>query len=369
MRAPVLEPMNLPRTGRDHEAPPSEGSPASTQLRELDAQVDSSAVMEALRRQARLGQLAAMTELGLRLLVGRDVPQQPQEAISLLRQASVSGSADAAAQMATLCAAGAWMPQDWPAALAYLQQAAECGSVRARGQLVLLAGDRDLAGQVANDPQQKSQCWRWLRESIDIKGWRTPPARRSLCEAPRIRFAEAFTTPEVCDWLVDRARGKLKPALMFDGNRPAFSASRNNSDFCFDIVEADLVLTLLRERVSALVKLPVFAMEPPQIFHYSVGQEIKPHYDHVRAEGRYEAERIATLLLYLNDDYEGGELDFPKIGLRTRGRKGDALYFANVDVTGAPDRQSLHAALPVSRGEKWIFSQWIQDRTFGSAGR
>ncbi len=367
---PMPEPMIPPSTADKQDAAPSaDEAPLAAQLRELDAQGHHEEAVETLRRQARLGQIAAMTELGLRLLVGRDAPQQPQDAIALLLQASACGNADAAAQMATLAAAGAWMPQDWPAALDYLQQAAERGSVRARGQLVVLAGDRELAGQAASGSHQDAQCWRRLRQSIDIGVWRLPPPRRPLCEAPRIRFAEAFTTPEVCDWLVDRARGKLKPALMFDGNRPAFSASRNNSDFCFDIVEADLVLTLVRERVSALVKLPLFAMEPPQIFHYSVGQEIKPHYDHVRAEGRYEAERIATLLLYLNDDYEGGELDFPKVGLRTRGRKGDALYFANVDPSGAPDRQSLHAALPVTHGEKWIFSQWIQDRTFGTSGQ
>ncbi|MDB5978038.1 MAG: hypothetical protein JWR07_4798 [Nevskia sp.] len=334
-------------------------------VQELDAQGRHEEALATLRQRAQFDDGGAITQLALRLLIGRDAPHQPREAIELLRKAAALGNADATAQLATLAAAGAWMPQDWPGALMLLQQAAEQGSARARGQLLVLAGDRDPATETA---AAESSCWRLLRESIRVEQWRTPPPRRSLCEAPRIRFAEGFTTPAVCDWLVDRARGKLKPALMFDGNRPAFSASRNNSDFCFDIIEADVVLTLLRERVSALVKLPVFAMEPPQIFHYARGQEIKPHYDHVRAEGGYEAERIATLLLYLNDDYLGGELEFPKVGVRTRGRKGDALYFANVDAAGAPDRQSLHAALPVTEGEKWIFSQWIQDRTFGSAG-
>ena len=360
--------MTLPGTAQAPGAPRS-GEALSPLVRagELDRQGRHEEAVAALWQEARRGDVAAMSLLGLRLLIGRNAPLQPQDAIKLLADAAEGGDADATAQMATLAAAGAWMPQNWPDALAFLQLAAERGSAHARGQLRLLAADRALA-QMAHDRMAEPGYWQRLRQSIDVEAWKQPPPRRALCEAPRIRVAEGFTSAAVCDWLVERARGKLKPALMFDGKRPAFSASRNNSDFCFDIVDADLVLILVRERVSALLRLPIFAMEPPQIFHYSLGQEIKPHYDHVRAEGGYAAERIATLLLYLNDDYDGGELEFTRLGLRNRGRTGDAIYFANVDAVGAPDMLTLHAALPVSRGEKWIFSQWIQDRTFGSGG-
>jgi prolyl 4-hydroxylase len=69
-----------------------------------------------------------------------------------------------------------------------------------------------------------------------------------------------------------------------------------------------------------------------------------------------------TFLLYLNDDYEGGETEFPVIGLRWKGRKGEGLFFWNVQPGGAPDERTLHAGAPVSRGEKWVLSQWIEGR-------
>jgi hypothetical protein len=78
----------------------------------------------------------------------------------------------------------------------------------------------------------------------------------------------------------------------------------------------------------------------------------------------YDGQRIATFLIYLNDDFEGGETVFPKAGLSVRPAKGDALFFANVDEAGAPDPRSLHAGLPVAAGEKWIVSQWIHNRPF-----
>lgn len=317
--------------------------------------------VEHLRAEAGRGSAAARCALGLRLLVGRDAPFEPKEGLALLTVAAGQGEAEALAQMATLTSAGAWTPKDWNGALDLLQQAAERGSARAQGQLRILARDPG-----ASD-------WGGLRRRVDLRAWASPPERRALCEAPRIRAADGFVPVEVCDWLVARGAGKYQPSMMFDGKKSTFLATRTCSDFKFDIVEADCVLQVVRERISAITGMPIVAFEPPQIFHYALGQEIKPHYDALRLGdqgyghgGSYKGDRIATFLLYLNDDYDGGELEFPKVGLRHRGKAGDGVYFAHVDEHGVPDRKSLHAALPITRNEKFILSQWIHDRPFAA---
>lgn len=71
---------------------------------------------------------------------------------------------------------------------------------------------------------------------------------------------------------------------------------------------------------------------------------------------------MATFLIYLNSDFEGGETDFPELNLSYRGAPGDALQFANVDASGAPDVRTLHAGRPTRSGEKWLFSQWVRAR-------
>ena len=130
-------------------------------------------------------------------------------------------------------------------------------------------------------------------------------------------------------------------------------------------------MQIVRERISAITGVLTVAFEPPQIFHYAVGEEIKAHYDALRLgeqgygrDGSYKGDRISTFLLYLNDDYDGGELIFPKVGVQFKGKTGDGIYFAHVDENGTPDRLSLHAASPVRRNEKFILSQWIHDRPF-----
>jgi hypothetical protein len=92
-----------------------------------------------------------------------------------------------------------------------------------------------------------------------------------------------------------------------------------------------------------------------------------PHYDFLDPElNRQEIDRFgqraATFLIYLNDDYEGGETSFPQLRIKHRGKTGDALVFGNLGRDGSPDPRTQHAGLPPTRGEKWLFSQWVRNR-------
>ncbi len=307
-----------------------------------------------LRKMSPAQPFAAVSEARA-LLLGEGVVRDIDSGLTCLHRAADAGDAEATNLLATLTASGAWMLQDWPRALDLLQRAAQLGSASARGQLECLAPDKD--------------DWAMRRSAIDLEAWLTPPARRSLCDSPRVRQVDAFIPSAVCDWLVGLGKDKLRPAMMVEGYgaAPRLTRERTNSDFVFTIFDADCVVALVRARISAMLSLPVGAMEPPQIFHYDTGQELRPHVDYLQREGRpsgYDGDRIATFLIYLNDDFEGGQTWFSRVDLSARPAKGGALYFANVDPTGRPDPMSLHAGLPPTRGEKWLFSQWIHDRPF-----
>ncbi len=325
--------------------------------------------IEELRRAAEAGDIPSMTALGTLLLIGRDAPFEPEEGAKLIASAVERGDAQAMSVMATLKGAGAWTSHSWPEALALLQRAAEGGAADARAQLVILAGDQSLADQ-ARRGADVADMWRRLRESIDLEKWVVPAEPKQVCDWPKIWTAENFTTPELCAWLVSRGKDNLRPSMMFDGQKTVFLAIRNCSDFPFTLVDGGVVLLLLRIRISLLTGLTVEQMEPPQIFHYALGQEIKAHYDSLYdrehpygRDGTYQGDRLATFLMYLNDDYEGGDLDFVKVGFSYKGKTGDGLFFASMR-EGKPDPQSLHGARPITQGEKYIFSQWIHDRPF-----
>jgi prolyl 4-hydroxylase len=289
--------------------------------------------------------------LAMQLLTGERVPLDPVQAAGLLAAAADEGDAEAAALLATVEAMGVAGPQSWPRALDWLRRAADLGSASARGQLALLGRDGG---------------------AIDIAALITPPPKRSLSDGPRIRVIEGFATPAECDWVMARAHGRLGPAMVLD-QRTGLEAShpdRTNKAIELNVTAMDVVLQVLRARIATATNLPLPVFEPAQIMHYQIGEEFRPHYDFLTddAEGwaaqlKRFGQRIATFLLYLNDDFEGGKTDFPSLGISHRGAKGDALFFANVDPSGAPDRMTLHAGRPPTRGEKWILSQWIRDRT------
>jgi prolyl 4-hydroxylase len=309
------------------------------------------------------GDVNAMTLLGGQLLSGRGAPPDPPTGARLIVEAASKGGAYACSLASAIVASGLYGPPDWERALDFLQRSAELGHSPAQGQLKVLAR----AGDVRSDPS----AWSRLRRSVDVKRWRASPPARALTPDGGVKVLEGFAAADVCDWIIAGARGRLKPAMTFDtaALRPVQSEVRTNSAAGFELINIDLVVLLIRERLAAACGGSPAAMEAPQVLHYAPGQQFAPHYDFLEPEFAGHAEDLArrgqravTLLVYLNEGFEGGETDFPHLGLRFKGRRGDALMFTNVDGTGNPDRRMLHAGLPPTAGEKWLLSQWVRDR-------
>ena len=86
------------------------------------------------------------------------------------------------------------------------------------------------------------------------------------------------------------------------------------------------------------------------MLRYSGGQEYKAHADGTTAGGR-----AVSAILYLNDDYEGGEVEFVNFGVKIKPKAGMLLLFpSNYPYT--------HIAHPVTSGTKYAIVTWIHDR-------
>jgi len=323
-----------------------------------------------LHRAASGGHVAAMTWLGARLLVGRAAPFQPAEGAALLGRAAEAGGAEAASRVAVLTGLGIGRRQNWSEALDWLQTAAERGDASARNQLILLAVDADAAA-AARTAHPPADAWKRLRDSVPLAHWLAPPAPKVIFEQPRVRVFEAFTTSEVCDWVSSRAASRLAPGRVYDAEKGGRrqDAMRTSSGAGFSLLDADVVLMLVRARMAAAAGLDPVTFEPFNVLRYEVGQRYEPHFDFLNPEApglaqalALQGQRVATFLVYLNDGYEGGETAFPDLDWSLKANKGDALLFFNVDPDGRPDRRTLHAGQPPTAGEKWLLSQWIRDK-------
>lgn len=317
--------------------------------------------VESLLMRARSGDVAALTALGRRLLVGDGLPMSSEKGVATLREAATRGGGEAAALLAICAAWGVGQARNIDAALDHLARAAQLGWDPARRELELLARD------CAADPAV-------LRRKVDLASWRSSPAVRVVFEKPRIIVVERFATADECQWLIGRSRGGLERAKVYRGSSTAQVAdTRTNREMSFTIFNADVVLSLIRDRIAAATGAPVSHFEIAKLLHYSPGEQFALHADFIEAktpelarELAQRGQRAATFLVYLNEGYEGGATQFPRLSWQYRGGLGDALLFSNVDAKGAPDYDTVHAGTPPTAGEKWVLSQWVRERPVGS---
>ena len=320
--------------------------------------------INALARATQAGDIEAMTELAKRLIIGDRAPLLPQDGAKMLLDAAVAGNAEAALRLSVLKALGAHMPQSWTDAIGLLVFAAERGSESARKQVAVLARQPLSVVETTSD-------WKRLAGGIDTRFWQTSPPGKTLSADPLVRVFQEFVTDPMCAWLIERAQPKLQRALIYDAanGRDMADHMRTNSAAGFDLIQADLVQVAVQSRMSVATGIPLHHKEGATVLHYSIGEQITNHYDFVNPktpnyeqEIRERGQRVATFLVYLNDDYEGGETDFAQLGLRYHGAKRDGIVFSNALPDGQPDLRMVHAGLPPRDAEKWLMTQFIRNR-------
>lgn len=298
-----------------------------------------------LRALAEAGDAQALFLL-VQCLTVSEFAEQREEAARLLLEACERGDGEALRLSAAFAARGVNRPQDFDEALALTQRAAALGDERAQRQLHALDGE------------------------IDARTWFSPIELRQHHSAPRIFTIEDFIPAAACAWFIDYAKRRLEPGTVRDGvtGFDIVSAGRGATIAGSSPLESDLVLQLTKLRIAQALDTPAAHQEPTTFLRYQPGQEYLAHYDLIRPheeaaaaeELRLLGQRVATVLVYLNEGYAGGETHFPHLEWGFKGKPGDALIFWNMSATGERERASLHAGLPVQSGEKWVLSQWVR---------
>lgn len=194
-------------------------------------------------------------------------------------------------------------------------------------------------------------------------------AQEDLGGSPRAFAVRAVAPPEISEYLIAAAARCLAPSMTFD---PVTGVARQDEyrtslTATMGLADQDLTLVAVNHLLADVAGLDHAQGEFLSVLRYAPGQEYRPHFDWIPPAGRDFAacgQRIRTALLYLNDEYDGGETHFLSSGLSFKGAPGDVLVFSNVTDDGAPDQSSRHAGLPVRGGVKWVASKWFRERRF-----
>lgn len=188
--------------------------------------------------------------------------------------------------------------------------------------------------------------------------------RKTISANPQVELIHALFGPEECRYVQMLAKPWLKPAKVYsESGGSRLDPLRDAKSMAFVPMAEDLVIQSINHCIAAAAGFPVAWGEPLHVMHYGPGQQFRPHHD-ANGPGRGNRRRIATALLYLNDDYAGGETDFPELEIRVRGSTGDLLVFHNMLDFDVPDPRLVHAGMPVISGEKWLATRWIRGCNF-----
>ncbi|RDS80107.1 2-oxoglutarate-dependent dioxygenase [Dyella monticola] len=191
-------------------------------------------------------------------------------------------------------------------------------------------------------------------------------------ESPALRVLNDFLSADECIALIEQATPRLQRAKTVDSSGKQQIDARRTSEGMFFTTGETPLIKRIEQRIASMLSIPVDHGEGLQVLHYLPGQQYEPHYDWFNPEQPGFAaitaqggQRIASLVMYLNTPDAGGGTAFPEVGVTVTARRGAAVYFAYD--TG--DEASLHAGLPVQKGEKWIATKWLRERPFQKNSR
>src|SRR3990167_1972023 len=187
---------------------------------------------------------------------------------------------------------------------------------------------------------------------------------------PRVVVLGGLLSDEECEALIDAARPRLARSLTVQTQTGGeeLNPDRTSNGMFFTRGESELVRRI-ETRIARLVNWPLENGEGMQVLNYPVGAEYKPHYDYFDPADpgtptilQRGGQRLATLVMYLNEPAEGGGTIFPDVGLEVAPQRGNAVFFSYDKPS--PITRTLHGGAPVVQGEKWVATKWLREREF-----
>lgn len=405
-----------------------QGAKSRTELaKSLLARGDAEGAFAAYLHSAKHGHAQAQVEVGRMLLHGIGTQVDLDQALEWLGLAEDQGNPAASYQLA-LCAVGGQVlpfddkvnqrlvhavqanyppamlaaaihvgrrqhPEDQNLCLYLLRSAAEAGSATAA---MLLAERLELGEGCARNPQaaahlryqlaqagfeslpavcvpQIQQCPSSPRTVNLLDALSSPATPTQLSRQPKICMVEGLLSADECRLLIASSQPRLRRSHTLDplSGTPLLQALRTSSDASHDPVGEDMAVRLAQLRMASAAALPLVHAESLVVLRYAPGEEYRPHRDYlppsgIERDGPHAGNRLRTICAYLNQVEEGGQTEFPLVGVRVQPVAGSAVVFDNLHADGRPDSATLHAGLPVASGEKWLATLWLRQRPYRS---
>jgi prolyl 4-hydroxylase len=184
-----------------------------------------------------------------------------------------------------------------------------------------------------------------------------------------LQVIDSFLTEEECDLIIEMIDANNMPSSVSgEGSERSVQSKEHRTSSTCNLPKDNEVVSRLKQKIADTNGFPVEMGEDIQGQKYEPGQYFKPHYDffendsytnHCLASGN----RTKTVMIYLNDDFEGGGTNFPEIDRHIKPKKGSAVVWDNMKGEEL-QRDMLHEGVEVKSGTKYIVTSWWRENVW-----
>ena len=187
-----------------------------------------------------------------------------------------------------------------------------------------------------------------------------------LLEMPRISVFTDVLTDEEAAYYVDKyTKVGMNPDAGLESREQTYGQITEEVEqrsISWDTSPEDR--EFFKKRLSETVGFPIENIEAVDIYRYSPGQYFGLHHDfpYTPEDIAYYSkggDRKATGIFWLTSGYTGGECDFPELGVTVEPVKNGMFYFEYDYEDEAINQSTIHEAMPITEGEKWIAAFFI----------
>jgi prolyl 4-hydroxylase len=186
-------------------------------------------------------------------------------------------------------------------------------------------------------------------------------------EVPSITVFENVIPIEVCKAIIKKhEHDKMNPSSGTESRRESFSqvtelVEQRGISLGMDPRHYDIITTA----ISKYAEIPFSYIEACDIYNYETGQFLDLHHDYPYDPRqinyyKYGGDRVGSGVFYLNDNFEGGETHFPKLGVTIKPKAGSFLYFKQC-YDEETNWSTIHESKLITQGTKWVSACFFAD--------
>ena len=180
-------------------------------------------------------------------------------------------------------------------------------------------------------------------------------------------IVENLLEKKLCQQIINQSKSHLIESEIITGKNKNI---RNSMQYWIN--KNDPIIKPLFDKICSIFNIPLDNAEYLQVVRYLPNQYFNEHHDSCcdNTDKCIEfisrgGQRKLTVLIYLNNEFTGGETFFPNLRKKYKPKTGSAIIFSPLAINSFKCHPyALHAGLPVLTGEKWIANLWFRENKF-----